>query len=57
MDYTCYECNKRGIRKVLSNDIDKRFIAFDGRCLCEECSKDIKRADKKHIDLIKQYQK
>lgn len=33
MRYGCYECGKE-----VSSDINKRFIAKDGRCLCEKCS-------------------
>jgi DNA-directed RNA polymerase subunit RPC12/RpoP len=33
MQYICYKCGK-----IISDDINKRFIAEDGVCLCEKCS-------------------
>lgn len=33
MQYICYKC-----KKEISNDINKRFIAESGICLCEKCS-------------------
>lgn len=57
MKYSCYECKKKGIYTELSSDIDERFIAEGGECLCDECSKGKERASEKHIKLIKEHLK
>lgn len=54
MMYICYDCNKKGVRTELSSNIEKRFIAEDGRCLCDKCSQGIERASEHLINLIKE---
>ena len=38
MKYACHDCDKNGVYTELSSNIHQRFIAKDGRCLCEKCS-------------------
>ena len=52
MKYACYDCNKKGIYTELSSNINERFIATDGRCLCDKCSVGVKKATESQMQLI-----
>jgi len=50
MKYSCYDCNKKGIYTEV--EASTRFVAEDGRVLCESCSKGVTPADKNLIGKL-----
>lgn len=52
MKYGCYNCNKKGIYTEVSSNINERFIAEDGRCLCKKCSGGVNRASERTTKII-----
>lgn len=56
MKYSCYQCSKEGVYTELSSNIDERFIAIDGKCLCEAHSKNIEPCREAIRSKLKQYE-
>ena len=51
MKYVCNKC-----KVEISSNINERFIAKDGRCLCSKCSEGIEPISERELQIIKEYQ-
>lgn len=47
MEYACYKCGEK-----ISSDINKRFIAKSGECLCEKCSVGVPPCSKRIRNML-----
>lgn len=52
MKYSCYNCNRKGVYTELSSNLRERFIAEDGRCLCEKCSVGAEKATERQMKVL-----